>query len=320
MFRASDIVPSLVHQPVNPATDSPNRAHLSRRRSHAFTLLELLVVLGIVGVLASILIPYVRHVRELNRRQECSNNLRQIRDAIKGYLDDNHNMMPRVRYNEATQPQGYIAFTGVDDPDPFAENSTVAPNDVTASLWLLVRTEKIKDTAVFVCPSSGDQRDPMLTAQGQRATPQQRSNFRSTHYLSYSYASPFSASPQYRLSDAQVPGFALLADRNPGIGKQSDVTRLKVDDPLQNMAYANSLNHGRAGQNVLYADGHVDFVATVFSGHRQDNIYTALSKTVVTPESKDLVNLPGYLGHDIGPAWASDSYLLPTMQDRPPKD
>ena len=37
---------------------------------------------------------------------------------------------------------------------------------------------------------------------------------------------------------------------------------------------ANSNNHAKKGQNVLYGDGHVDFVTDVFVGRNQDNIYT----------------------------------------------
>ncbi len=37
---------------------------------------------------------------------------------------------------------------------------------------------------------------------------------------------------------------------------------------------ANSRNHLKKGQNVLYADGHVTFVTTAFAGYNNDNIYT----------------------------------------------
>jgi prepilin-type N-terminal cleavage/methylation domain-containing protein/prepilin-type processing-associated H-X9-DG protein len=288
-------------------------------RNRGFSFVELLVVVGMLTILLAILLPYFTAARESERRMICMKNLETIMAAMTFYASNNHGLYPSVAYDAAHDPNGYTAYTGADSPDPFAKNTTVSPNDVTAAMWLLVREHEVK-AAAFICPSSGDTPDPCRTG-GREVDPDRRSNFTDGSHLSYSYSSPYSSAPGYQMDDTCPADFALMADKNPGVdpAKDCDVTGPAYNaDPFA-LSVANSLNHGRAGQNVLYADGHVSFQPTPYCGYgnadQRDNIYTALSPIPLTPGNRPPGYSNGYCSRNVGPSWKYDSYLVPTAED-----
>jgi prepilin-type N-terminal cleavage/methylation domain-containing protein/prepilin-type processing-associated H-X9-DG protein len=64
----------------------------------AFTLIELLAVIAIIGVLAAIIIGSVSKVRDAARSATCSSNLRQIGAAFNLYAADNRGLYPAPRF------------------------------------------------------------------------------------------------------------------------------------------------------------------------------------------------------------------------------
>ena len=70
-----------------------------RARRRGFTLVELLVVIGIITLLLGILLPAFGKVRQIARRTVCKAQLHDIAFAIRMYLDENDNIMPRAARN-----------------------------------------------------------------------------------------------------------------------------------------------------------------------------------------------------------------------------
>lgn len=67
---------------------------MNRRSFNGFTLVELLVVIGIIGVLIGILLPTLGNARERGRTVQCQSNLRQIATALTGYATENRGQYP----------------------------------------------------------------------------------------------------------------------------------------------------------------------------------------------------------------------------------
>jgi len=61
-----------------------------RKKSHAFTLIELLTVIAVIGLLAAMLLPALNSAREKGRRVACASNLHQIGLAIQLFSGDSH--------------------------------------------------------------------------------------------------------------------------------------------------------------------------------------------------------------------------------------
>ena len=115
------------------------------------------------------------------------------------------------------------------------------------------------------------------------------SNFPDRRNLSYSYVNPYPSQAAmdagFKLNYTLTSDYAIAADINPGgeavvklqpgrMPTTAPYARRSPPKFTETMRKANSPNHGGFGQNVLYADGHVEWQPTPFCGTARDRQQT----------------------------------------------
>src|SRR5690606_15902015 len=95
----------------------------STKARGGFTLVELLVVIGIIALLISILLPALTRARDQAKVVACLSNVRQIGLGFVGYQQSNRDRWPLYIYNPGGGATGIFTRT----MDSFALEAALAP-------------------------------------------------------------------------------------------------------------------------------------------------------------------------------------------------
>jgi prepilin-type N-terminal cleavage/methylation domain-containing protein len=115
-----------------------------RKKWSAFTLVELLVVIGIIAVLVGILLPVVSRARESARRTACLSNLRQIGQGAAMYANLYKDYIPLGCRRDSF---------GINTLFFYSQGS---PTEFFTGLGLLYKTRIVPSGPVFFCPEPID--------------------------------------------------------------------------------------------------------------------------------------------------------------------
>lgn len=214
----------------------------------AFTLVELLVVIGIISLLVAILLPALNRASEAARSVACMSNLRQIGIAMAIYHEDSRGRMVPINWTGSNPHQTWRGFLL-----PYLGNNSVE---------------------VFRCPEKGEPGAHEVDAQIIRLVAPHSYGINQMPNLHYQGDGAIKASSNRRLNEVREPSATIVVGdlgfpSNPQAspedwmgdrGKSSWGYMRMPSDPLYHHTADpwNLYPRHRGRVNVLFYDGHVE--------------------------------------------------------------
>lgn len=228
------------------------------RIRHGFSLIELLVVVAVVAVLAALLLPAARTVRESGKRTACLGNMRQMGMAVFSYATDNHGLLPNVQIKVAAIPawgtNPNINYTWCDD--------RLAGKYLDLPSWAGAVSSRDGHN-LLTCPS--DTRGKL------------GSYFYPSYGLNFDYAPDINNPGDWKLNSRTLAQFSRKTDRliiiesnesrfHPGWGNPVPMTQ-SVTQPVNHDFYGHPGSwhnwrsyHGGTGANAAFMDGRAAWI------------------------------------------------------------